>query len=281
MAFSSYICAAVITALAAAIYTAVYRLFLSPLGHVPGPKLAALTSWYECYYDVVQPGQYVFKIKELHQRFGPIIRITPNDVHVSDPDFLDKIYAPRDRNQLRAGGLLVEQSVGGTPDWHVHKMRREALNPYFSLKNVLMLEPLLMSKLKMLREDLDKAAQSGKPFILSDAYFAFSNDLVRSFSFGKDNGLLSDLPEANRQRNDLARLLQGIQVSRQFPWLLTIVGALPVSAPPALKDLLNFKAVSEFIYTPGRRRFEWTAGAIPTSVCDTHDHVLGGCSASR
>ena len=48
----------------------VYRLFLSPLAAIPGPKLAALTSWFELYYDVVLPGQYVFKIKEMHKQYG-------------------------------------------------------------------------------------------------------------------------------------------------------------------------------------------------------------------
>ena len=51
-------------------YTTLYRLVLSPLAKVPGPKLAALTSWYECYYDAFKPGQYVFKIKELHEQYG-------------------------------------------------------------------------------------------------------------------------------------------------------------------------------------------------------------------
>ena len=46
------------------------RLYLSPLSTIPGPKLAALTSWYEFYYDVILPGRYVFKIQELHSQYG-------------------------------------------------------------------------------------------------------------------------------------------------------------------------------------------------------------------
>ncbi|KAK7701576.1 hypothetical protein SLS57_011695 [Botryosphaeria dothidea] len=34
------------------VYGAVHRLFLSPIAHFPGPRLAALTFWYEFYYDV-------------------------------------------------------------------------------------------------------------------------------------------------------------------------------------------------------------------------------------
>jgi hypothetical protein len=50
--------------------TSLYRLFFSPIRHFPGPKLAALTFWYEGYYDVVKDGRYTWKIKELHERYG-------------------------------------------------------------------------------------------------------------------------------------------------------------------------------------------------------------------
>lgn len=49
---------------------AVYRLYLHPLARFPGPKLAALTRWYEGYYDLYQSGQYTFKIAELHKQYG-------------------------------------------------------------------------------------------------------------------------------------------------------------------------------------------------------------------
>lgn len=49
---------------------AVYRLYFSPLAKFPGPKLAALTLWYEFYYDVIKRGRYTWKIAELHERHG-------------------------------------------------------------------------------------------------------------------------------------------------------------------------------------------------------------------
>ncbi|MCJ1394259.1 hypothetical protein MMC18_007137 [Xylographa bjoerkii] len=87
--------------------TAVWRLYLSPLASIPGPKLAALTAWYEFYYDAVQPARFCWKIKELHEQYGPIVRITPREVHIKDVGFLDTIYAPvaikrdKDPHQIR------------------------------------------------------------------------------------------------------------------------------------------------------------------------------------
>ena len=48
----------------------IYRLFFSPLAGFPGPKIAAVTGFYETYYDLLLNGQYVFKIKEMHEKYG-------------------------------------------------------------------------------------------------------------------------------------------------------------------------------------------------------------------
>lgn len=51
---------------------ALYRLYLSPLArsNIPGPKLGALSKFYEAYYEVVEKGQLSFKLNELHDRYG-------------------------------------------------------------------------------------------------------------------------------------------------------------------------------------------------------------------
>lgn len=48
----------------------VYRLYFSPIAKFPGPKLAAVTLWYEFYYGVMKRGQYTWKIAELHKQYG-------------------------------------------------------------------------------------------------------------------------------------------------------------------------------------------------------------------
>ena len=58
---------------------AFYRLFFHPLARFPGPRLAALTRYYEAYYDVVQNGQYTFKIAELHRQYGTAANLSVLD----------------------------------------------------------------------------------------------------------------------------------------------------------------------------------------------------------
>ena len=48
----------------------VWRLYLSPLASFPGPKLAALSRWYEAYYEIICKGKFSRKIDELHDCYG-------------------------------------------------------------------------------------------------------------------------------------------------------------------------------------------------------------------
>lgn len=51
----------------------VYRISFHPLVHLPGPWLAKATYSYEWYYDLYLPGQFTFKLKELHKRYGTLL----------------------------------------------------------------------------------------------------------------------------------------------------------------------------------------------------------------
>ena len=59
----------------------------------PGPTLAAITHKYEFYWDGSRDGQYNNKIVEMHQKYGSIVRIAPDELSCSDPSFIDQVYA--------------------------------------------------------------------------------------------------------------------------------------------------------------------------------------------
>ena len=46
------------------------RLYFSPLSNFPGPKLAAATLWYEFFWDVVNPGFMIWRIQDMHRKYG-------------------------------------------------------------------------------------------------------------------------------------------------------------------------------------------------------------------
>lgn len=63
---------------ATAVVYIVYQCFFSPLAKVPGPFIAKLTKFYRAY--LVLGGQAHRDYVALHQKYGKVVRIAPNEV---------------------------------------------------------------------------------------------------------------------------------------------------------------------------------------------------------
>lgn len=51
--------------------TVVYRLYFHPLAKFPGPRLVAATSLPELWWDLIGQGAYLYKIEQMHEKYGP------------------------------------------------------------------------------------------------------------------------------------------------------------------------------------------------------------------
>ena len=72
----------------------VYRLYFHPLAKFPGPKLAALTGWYEFYHDIIHRGCFIWKLQELHDRYGTHLMRLPQEPGASNVPQLSSYQAP-------------------------------------------------------------------------------------------------------------------------------------------------------------------------------------------
>lgn len=164
-----------------------YRLFLHPLAAFPGPKLACISRWYEAYYDVVRGGQYTSQIAQLHRTYGPIIRISPHELHISDPAFFEKLYRNDGRWHKYAwtyDAFGAQNSTIFCSNHEAHKAHRRAIAPFFSKQHA-------VARQDMLRRNLDKLCRridnlSGTPFNLGAAISAFTRDSANEFIVGKE-----------------------------------------------------------------------------------------------
>jgi cytochrome P450 len=172
--------------------TVLYRLYLHPLARFPGPKLAAATRWYEGYYDLYKPGQYTFKIAELHEQYGPIIRISPHELHVNDPAFFDVLYKKQDgtthKYDWSVDAFATKGAVIWTADHNLHKGRRQPIAPYFSKVRVSNQEDMIMKHVNRLFDRLGGFATSKDSVDLGAAFTAFVRDVVNEYMIGKHYG---------------------------------------------------------------------------------------------
>ena len=186
-------------------YGVVYRLYLHPLSHFPGPKLAIVTYWYEFYYDAIKRGRYTWKIKELHDQYGitnlyvshpvinfsqgPIVRITPNELHINDPDYYNT-YSPGSGRRIekpeRAARLFG--SIGmvfATTPHELHKIRRSAMDPFFSKRSINDYVPNIQSIVDKLCGRLEDAKRTGELVNLMHAYAALTTDVINEYCYSR------------------------------------------------------------------------------------------------
>lgn len=211
----------------------VYRLFFHPLSRFPGPKIAAITVWYEFYYDGIQRGRYTFEIQRMHDEYGPVVRISPNELHVNEPSFIDELYAGANKKRNKypyfSAQFGIPDSVFGTPGHELHRLRRTALNSFFSKASVTKLEPIVYSAIEKLISQLQGYAGTDRPVTMNSAFSCLTTDVVTEYAFAKSyNFLLSPSFEPNFHRAIVAGSDMGPWI-KQFPWLLTLMNRLPQS----------------------------------------------------
>lgn len=169
---------------------AVQRLWFSPISHFPGPRLAALTQYYEFYYDTVLGGQFSNKLVELHKVYGPVVRINPREVHVAEYDFYSKLYSgtarPLDKwtfwtQQSGAPRMSISMpqrvpsnsktdNVVATVNYDHHKMLRSALSPFLSTESAHKLQPLVEERVDALLDALVKYVNTNQDKPLNVMY---------------------------------------------------------------------------------------------------------------
>ncbi|KAI1122789.1 trichodiene oxygenase [Nemania abortiva] len=229
---------------------AFYRLFFHPLAKFPGPKLAAVTRSFEAYYDVVCNGQYTFKIAEMHKKYGPIVRISPYELHISDPGFHEKIYSREgewDKYAWAYDAFGAPLSTICAIDHNIHKHRRAAVNPFFSKANVAAKSDIILRLVEKLCSRIDEFADESNmmELSLSAAISALTRDVATEFILGKRYNNL-ELQDFNQS---LAVIFQNSgslwRTTKHLRWYGPLMKSIPMwlverTADNGVKNFFNF-----------------------------------------
>ena len=165
-----------------------YRLTLHPLAKFPGPRLAAVTFLLEFYHDFFHRGQYIFRIGEMHAKYGHIVRISPDELHVNDPTFLPELmpigWRSRDKYTRMIQVFGFSQATGATVDHDLHRSRRAAISKLFSKESIRKLEPIMRTHLDQLWIRLKEFQDDGREISLLPMFGAFTNDVISEYAYG-------------------------------------------------------------------------------------------------
>ena len=234
---------------------AIYRLFFSPLAKFPGPKLAAVTGWYEGYYDVFvnggEGGQFARQVERLHQQYGPIVRITPSELHINDPTFLSEVYGhstrskPLDKSEKYRYRFGIPDAVFSTPLAEQHQQRRAALNPFFSKQRIRSLHAGLTEIVERISfRFATEYAGTGKVVNFNDVWSSMTMDTVTALAFGRSTSCTA----AADFESPLALGVQALawygHWNAHFKIINDVMNMIP--APIMLKLMPHLKPIVEF-----------------------------------
>nr|XP_036577843.1 cytochrome p450 [Colletotrichum truncatum]KAF6784938.1 cytochrome p450 [Colletotrichum truncatum] len=202
----------------------VYSVINSPIRHIPGPWHTLITHYPLKYY--VLTGQRMYYVHALHARYGPVVRISPSEVAVCDPDGYAAIH--------RIGGGFLksawyeestrsdsgETSIFAMSDPRQHAQRRKLLGRVLTKQSLRRdWEFLVRQKVERAVDRIYNEAREGGCSDMLKWWTMMSTDTIAQLAFGESFNLLELGESSSRSKTQYATsypLLHFIQSINPF-----------------------------------------------------------------
>lgn len=156
------------------IWRCIYNIYFHPLARFPGPVLAKISPLYSIYG--LFRGRWPFDVHQLHLKYGPVIRLMPNELSFSTPGGWRDIYGHRQGHQQFHKDPIHVGSVQDLPgsttltmaNDEEHSRQRRTLSHAFSQKALLEQETIIRGYVDLMVTKLSAFADNQKPVNMCD-----------------------------------------------------------------------------------------------------------------
>ncbi len=163
---------------------------------------------------------------------GPVVRIAPNEVILTDPEHYDKIYSTNTKFYkdpsfyTLSGANTALFSIIHNED---HRRYRAILNPFFSRRSVLDQEEIVQNKVAKLLARINADSEHDMPTDISVGFRVISVDVITEYAFRADRCWNSlDREDLGVWYNNLARsVVPMMYVFKIIPALRAPMQAMP------------------------------------------------------
>jgi cytochrome P450 len=148
----------------------------------------------------VWSGRLHSDIQKLHQQYGDVVRIAPDEISFVRPDAWQDVYSNAPGRPAFPKSKLWHGSAPGRPmsilnalDPKVHSRFRKAMEPGFTERAVRLQEPIIQSYVSLFIKQLDSLVATSDEGIVTDIvrWFGFVTfDLIGDLGFGEPFGCL-------------------------------------------------------------------------------------------
>ncbi|KAK7911937.1 cytochrome P450 [Apiospora marii] len=260
--------AVAVSAVVATAALVVWRIYVSPASNIPGPAMAGATLWYEFYHWFVKDDWYEH-LQALHDRYGPVVRIGPNEVHFVDHEFCLRLHNRADLLKCPTYYRPIRDLLGGITDPHRYRQRKALMKPLFRGETLSSYASGPMNSLvEALQARLLLEASRGRPTNLTHIMWAFSADIMTSYVSGEALGLGKLEGQALVVAHEASRpygIVHLAAIAHSVPFLMETVDAFPALRRMTVIGWAD-KLASTYLKSWGQRESEEKSQASRDSV---------------
>jgi len=210
---------------------ATYRLYFHPLAEHPGPLLGRLTQAYDVYH--AYHGSKHINFLNLHEKYGTVVRYSPNSLSINDPAALRAIYghganvqkAPGFYFGFRAAPTAISTLLATEKAHHARK--RRIMGQAFSDNAMRGLETYVLENINVFMSHIESGVEIAKArgarwsekidMGKLNNYLVF--DIMGDLVFGKSFGTLGEKPENRKAIHLLGRAARRNYTVAAMPFL--------------------------------------------------------------
>ncbi|KAL5348838.1 hypothetical protein ACLOAV_006261 [Pseudogymnoascus australis] len=216
--------------LAVAITTIVlYTVFSNPLAQLPGPWYTKWTS-IVLKYNIIK-GNRALYVHDLHNKYGPLVRVSPTEVHVSDIAAIKQIHNVKSTfkksSWYKSFTPPTVLNVFNTSDIELHRHLRRLLSSPMSESSLKLVEVNIRRNIDLAVKGIsEEMLQRGAADVFKWWMF-MATDVIGELSFGESFKML-DSGKKNQYIMDLETngLAGGIRGT--FPFMAKVSKVVPI-----------------------------------------------------
>ncbi|KAI1153687.1 cytochrome P450 [Nemania diffusa] len=201
----------------------IYNLFFHPLRNIPGPFFAKLgQSWRNYKYF---RGTWHDDCLKLHNQYGNVVRIAPNEISFVDEQGLESLYS-HGRRVVKTNWYdtwtipNMPVSFFAATDIKMHRHVRSRVSGAYSMTSMLSMEPLIQDVLNLNLTRLNGFADRGEVVRMDKWVGFFTFDVVGQLAMGSMIGFLE-------QGRDVNGIIQSVHDGF---WFMANLGNFPLQS---------------------------------------------------
>ncbi|KAI0161033.1 cytochrome P450 [Hypoxylon sp. FL1284] len=205
---------------------ATYTAIRSPLSAVPGPLLSR---WTDLHVRIkLLSGSKARYVHSLHEKYGPIVRLGPNEVDVSDVNGAREIHKVRSK-YIKDPGFYVGgkvRSLFSAIDPAFHAQRKRTLDRCFAEASMADFEPAVFEKAHLVISQMQQDIKSKGCTDILLWWTLFAMDVIGDLCFGESFHML-EAGKKNQYATDIAEMGALLPLRGAFPSLIWLAGYTP------------------------------------------------------